>query len=55
MGVTKKSRGTYRKIKKLNPDLNSKTQRYTFKTPNSGMSTIKSKSERLYLKTNIQT
>ena len=36
------------------PDLNSKTNRYTFKTPSRGISTINSRSARLYLKINIQ-
>ena len=48
-----KERRRYRINKKPNPDLNSKTNRYTFKTPNMGISTINSKSVRLYLKMNM--
>ena len=43
-----------RMSKKPKPDLNNKTKVYTFKTPSRGINTISNKSERLYLKINIQ-
>ena len=42
-------------IKNENPERNNNTHKYMLSTPSSGMSTIRSKSERLYLNINIQT
>ncbi len=53
-GIIKK-RLYYRISKKPNPERNKSTNRYTFKTPRRGMSTIRSRSARLYLNKNIQT
>lgn len=51
----KRAKNRYLTTKKEKPDRNKSTNKYTFKTPRSGIKIINKRSERLYLSKNIQT